>query len=64
MTALFNSMAVEAKGKFPIYLWKWSHRKMAILLWINTRKSEAGKITATKKYTYRNRWSKQKLEAI
>ena len=64
MAPLFNSIAVEAQGKFPIYLWRWFHRRMAILLWIGARKSAAGKRTATKKYSYRNRWSKQKLEGI
>jgi hypothetical protein len=64
MTPIFNSMAVEAKGKCPIYLWRWFHRKMAIPLWIGARKSKAGKRTAAKKSLYRNWWSKLKLEAI
>ena len=31
MTPLFHVMAADSKGKFSIQLWRWFHRKMALL---------------------------------
>lgn len=38
MTPLFHLMAADSKGKFSIQLWRWFHRKMALLsstIWQN-----------------------------